>query len=318
MTFAPLESARLRYRRLEPADAPALARLGNEWAVARHTARVPHPLHESTAGQWITACADAMAAGTVFTFGLAGKTDNALIGTASLAVSGDQGEVGYWLGIAYWGQGLATEAVHRLAHFGFETLGLGRLWAGVHPDNRASARVLEKTGMHRAGSRTMPFSAAGKWYEADLYEIGRDPWAARAPEAPPGPPLVYVGAAALLDDTDCVLMAARPEGKDMAGLWEFPGGKVLPGEGAAVATARELDEELGLTVTVGQLLPFAIASHRYPRFHLLMPLFVCRSWLGTPRGREGQALRWVAMAALDGLPVPPADRPLVATLRRRF
>ena len=127
--------------------------------------------------------------------------------------------------------------------------------------------------------------------------------------------VVLVAAAALVDVDGRVLIARRPEGKAMAGLWEFPGGKVAPGETPEEALIRELDEELGIDVTENCLAPFTFASHRYDRFHLLMPLYVCRVWQGSVRPREGQALKWVRPARLGDYPMPPADRPLVAMLR---
>lgn len=128
-------------------------------------------------------------------------------------------------------------------------------------------------------------------------------------------PVVLVAAAALVDADGRVLIARRPEGKAMAGLWEFPGGKVGPAETPEEALIRELDEELGIDVTENCLAPFTFASHRYDDFHLLMPLYVCRVWNGKLRPREGQALKWVRPVRLGDYPMPPADRPLTAMLR---
>ncbi len=128
-------------------------------------------------------------------------------------------------------------------------------------------------------------------------------------------PVVLVAAAALVDADGRVLIAQRPEGKTMAGLWEFPGGKVGPGETPERALIRELGEELGIDVAANCLAPFTFASHRYEDFHLLMPLFVCRVWNGSVRPLEGQALKWVRPVRLGDYPMPPADRPLVAMLR---
>ncbi|HUJ98630.1 MAG TPA: (deoxy)nucleoside triphosphate pyrophosphohydrolase [Stellaceae bacterium] len=128
-------------------------------------------------------------------------------------------------------------------------------------------------------------------------------------------PVVLVVAVALIDTDGRVLLAQRPEGKAMAGLWEFPGGKVLPGEPPEAALIRELKEELGIDVAEACLAPLTFASHRYESFHLLMPLYVCRRWSGIVAAQEGQALAWVRPQKLDQYAMPPADKPLVAMLR---
>jgi len=128
-------------------------------------------------------------------------------------------------------------------------------------------------------------------------------------------PLLLVAAAALVDADGRVLICQRPEGKQLAGLWEFPGGKVEAGETPEACLIRELEEELGIVVTHACLAPFVFASHEYERFHLLMPLYLIRRWSGTPRAKEHQGLAWVKPAKLGDYPMPPADPPLVAWLR---
>lgn len=128
-------------------------------------------------------------------------------------------------------------------------------------------------------------------------------------------PTLLVVAIALVDDDNRVLIAQRPEGKSMAGLWEFPGGKVEIGETPEAALIRELKEELNVDVTEACLAPFTFASHTYEKFHLLMPLYVCRRWAGTPFPNEGQTLKWVRANNLKDYDMPPADIPLVAMLR---
>jgi 8-oxo-dGTP diphosphatase len=126
---------------------------------------------------------------------------------------------------------------------------------------------------------------------------------------------ILVSAVALIDRDGRVLLAQRPEGKSMAGLWEFPGGKVEPGETPEAALIRELHEELGIETWSSCLAPLTFASHSYPDFHLLMPLFACRKWQGQPTSKEGQALKWVRPAELRSYPMPPADLPLIPILR---
>ena len=142
---------------------------------------------------------------------------------------------------------------------------------------------------------------------ADLQEAGvRDP---------AGPRVLLVSAVALIDVDGRVLLAQRPEGREMAGLWEFPGGKVEPGETPEAALIRELREELGIDTQASCLAPLTFASHAYERFHLLMPLFACRRWTGVPQGREGQRLAWARAGELGRYAMPPADLPLIPILR---
>ncbi len=126
--------------------------------------------------------------------------------------------------------------------------------------------------------------------------------------------LLLVVAAALFDADNRVLIAQRPQGKQLAGLWEFPGGKVDAGERPEAALIRELQEELGIQVNADCLAPLTFASHAYADFHLLMPLYVCRRWEGFVQSLEGQALRWVRPLELRQFPMPPADEPLIASL----
>ena len=127
--------------------------------------------------------------------------------------------------------------------------------------------------------------------------------------------IVLVAAVALIDKDGRVLLAQRPEGKSLAGLWEFPGGKGEPGESPETALIRELHEELGIETWSSCLAPLTFASHAYPDFHLLMPLFACRRWQGIPHPREGQKLSWARANELGNYPMPPADIPLIPVLR---
>ena len=127
--------------------------------------------------------------------------------------------------------------------------------------------------------------------------------------------LVLVAACALIDADGRVLIAQRPEGKPMAGLWEFPGGKIEPGERPEDAIIREMHEELGVTIKEACLAPFTFASHSYPDFHLLMPLYVCRRWEGTPTAREHPEIAWVRPKDMTKYAMPPADAPLIPMLR---
>ena len=128
-------------------------------------------------------------------------------------------------------------------------------------------------------------------------------------------PIVLVAAVALIDADNRVLIAQRPEGKTMAGLWEFPGGKIEPGETPEQALVREIREELGIELCLTCLAPFNFASHSYEKFHLVMPLYLCRTWEGEITPREGQKVEWVRATQLSRYPMPPADEPLIPWLR---
>ncbi|MTI10922.1 8-oxo-dGTP diphosphatase MutT [Curvivirga aplysinae] len=137
----------------------------------------------------------------------------------------------------------------------------------------------------------------------------------RAEQAANPKKIILVVAVAMVDPDGRVLIAKRPEGKSMAGLWEFPGGKVDEGETPEAALIRELQEELGIDTRESCLAPVTFASHEYDDFHLLMPLYVCRMWEGEPQSKEGQELAWVRPVKLRDYPMPPADIPLIAMLR---
>jgi 8-oxo-dGTP diphosphatase len=189
----------------------------------------------------------------------------------------------------------------------------------VYIDCRRAA-VLRRIGFREIGTGTEAFLARGGEHPVlrfaatrdDLFgKVGDDAEAA----AEGGSPLLLVAACALIDGDGRILLTRRPEGKKMAGLWEFPGGKLNPGETPEAALIRELKEELDIDVACACLAPFAFASHAYEGFHLLMPLFLCRRWQGTPRPREGQTLAWVRPQKLADYQMPPADKPLVPLLR---
>jgi 8-oxo-dGTP diphosphatase len=131
-------------------------------------------------------------------------------------------------------------------------------------------------------------------------------------------PIVPIVSAALIDERGRVLLQQRPKGKAMAGLWEFPGGKIQSGETPEAALCRELQEELGIAVAESDLEAFGFASHRYDTFHILLLLWVCRRWQGVPASRETQVLDWVLPATMNDYPMPAADAPLVALLQQRL
>ncbi len=317
-------------RPLELDDAEAMHRLVNDWEVTRTLAVVPFPYPRSLADEWIVSTREQLAAGSAYNLAIAGREgeQETLVGVVGLRVDAParRGTLGYWVGRRFWGHGVATEAAGRLARWAFANLDIERIAADVATDNAASAAVLRKVGFRQTGEARKPFLARGGEVDVFVFEAARDdlfgvPQA--TPDLPAEPaeaaadakPLVLVAACALIDADGRVLLARRPEGKAMAGLWEFPGGKLGPGETPEHALIRELREELGIDVATACLAPFAFASHAYERFHLMMPLYLCRRWRGRPQPREGQTLAWVRPAKLADYPMPPADAPLVPLLR---
>ncbi|MGE5548811.1 MAG: bifunctional GNAT family N-acetyltransferase/(deoxy)nucleoside triphosphate pyrophosphohydrolase [Solirubrobacterales bacterium] len=308
----PLLTARLRLRPFTEADVPGLARLLDDWEVVRLTANIPHPYREEDARSFLETMAAKCAARTGVVLAMERTLDRQVIGAVGFGTEHDgTPEIGYWVGREHWGEGYATEAVRRLLRHLFADLGYPRAWASAHPDNAASRRVLEKAGLARAGHEMVGMPARGQSVIAPIYAVSADDWKA----AHAARPTVLVTAAALIDPDNRVLMASRPPGKMMSGLWEFPGGKVHAGETPETALVRELAEELGVDVRASCLAPMGFASHDYDTFHLLMPLYAVRQWQGNPEPREGQGLRWVRPSRMTDLPMPPADIPLVALLR---
>jgi 8-oxo-dGTP diphosphatase len=320
--FAPLATDRLTLRPLRPDDAPSLHRLINDWDVVRNLAVVPFPYPRELADNWIASTLRELADSTAFHLAITGHegTEEMLLGAVGLRLDAGPraATLGYWVGRRFWGHGVATEAATRLVRWGFANLELDRILADVAIDNPASAAVLRRIGFRQTGEGMKHSVARGDKRPVWQFEATRDDVFGTTDVAPSetgGKPLLLVAACALIDSDGRVLLARRPEGKKMAGLWEFPGGKLNPGETPEAALIRELKEELGIDVSAACLAPFAFASHAYDRFHLLMPLYLCRRWKGLPRGRENQTLKWVRPAQLGDYEMPPADKPLIPLLR---
>lgn len=317
-----LHTARLTIRPLQPGDAPAMETLVGDWQVARYTARIPHPYPAGAAAAWIAENDD----DNETAFAIVRRSDGAFVGCCGFNPDEPGAiEIGYWVGVPFWRQGYGREAIAGLVDHCFADPAIDRIVATVHPDNVASAGLQEKLGFVLAGAREIAMPARGYNVLGPLRVLTRATWEARRAAGQAGCwredpvqaalPIVLVAAVALVDVDGRVLIQKRPEGKPMAGLWEFPGGKIHEGETPEAALIRELAEELGIDVTSSCLAPFAFASHRYENFHLLMPLYICRVWRGEMRAHEGQELAWVRPVRLGDYPMPPADKPLVPLLR---
>lgn len=320
--FAPLITERLILRPLLPHDAESLHRLVNDWEVTRNLAVVPFPYPRKLADDWIASTARELADGAAYNLAITGRDGDQelLLGVVSLRLNGNPREatLGYWVGRRFWGHGVASEAAGRMVRWGFANLAIDRILADVATDNPASGAVLRRIGFRQAGESMKHSVARGGTRPVWQFAATRDDvFGTPAVEGsePGARPMVLVAACALIDIDGRVLLARRPEGKTMAGLWEFPGGKLNPGETPEAALIRELKEELGIDVSATCLAPFAFASHAYEKFHLLMPLYLCRRWKGLPTPRENQTLKWVWPNKLPEYDVPPADKPLISLLR---
>lgn len=305
----PIVTARLVLRRLVPEDAAAVTRLVNDYSVAGNLARVPFPYREQLALDWIGSAGEQIDSGDAYH--LAITRDGALVGCIGLTLKRNAlPEIGYWIGRKFWGQGMAREAAAALLDWAEGRLGVREVEASALTDNLPSQAVLRHLGFVETGPGSQQFLSRNRHMPVVMFKR------VAAPAKPPAPkPILLVVACALVDSDGRILLAQRPEGKTLAGLWEFPGGKLDEGETPEAALIRELREELSIETQESCLSPLFFASHSYANFHLLMPLYICRKWQGRAVAREGQNLAWVRPDKLRDYPMPPADVPLVALLR---
>ena len=329
MDWRRFDTARLR---LSPFAATAAERLTtvqafNTPAIAQQWVGSAYPFNNSDFDQLVhdhTAAGDAL-----HLWSVCPKNDPTIIlGRVGLRLDG-QGHwnLGYYLLPEHWGQGLMTEAVNAVVEFAFVVLDIQQIWSGAFSDNGPSLKLLERTGFQRcldADKLLTPSAPAGaKPKTVSMYAMSADDFRHHRMRAGCHSfttiqhrplPIITVAAAALVNASGEILVAQRPAGKSMAGLWEFPGGKLEHGETPEAALIRELAEELGIDTDHSCLSPVAFASHSYPKFHLMMPVFAIRQWRGEITGREGQAVQWIAPRQLWNLPMPPADEPIIPLL----
>ena len=294
----------------------------SKWEVARWLCQVPHPYPDDGASSFLADTQRGFREGASLDWIAVDRSSNTFLGVISLSLINQSGnpcwELGYWYAPLAWGRGVATEAAFHVLTFAFRFMEVETVTSGVFLDNPASRRVLEKVGFEGWTEDSIDTAHSGRQphlatcmtcaeFEEFLFSGG----CTAQPQLERSVPVVWVAAAALFDTADRVLVAQRPAGKSLAGLWEFPGGKIEALESPETALIRELKEELGIDVGEGCLAPLTFASHAYPTFHLMMPLYAINKWQGEPKGQEGQALKWVSKAELRELPMPPADAPLL-------
>lgn len=311
-----LEAGPYTLRMLQETDAPAVHRLINDWSVVRMLSHLPFPYPRELADAWLAETRRSSSGGEAFHFAV--TKDDALLGCVGIVLERNRrtASLGYWIGRAHWGQGVATAAAGRAARWALAALPIEHLTADVAFDNDASAAVLRKIGFREAGTGRKSFLSRGSEHPVQLFTGSREDIAPEpAATANNTRRTVLVVAAALVDAQQRILLARRPEGKPLAGLWEFPGGKVEAGENPEQALTRELQEELGIDIAQSCLAPFTFVSQDVGRFHLLMPLYLCRRWRNTPQSREGQELAWVPADRLADYPMPAPDRPLIPLLQ---
>jgi 8-oxo-dGTP diphosphatase len=305
-----IETPRLILRAVTLADAPWIERYVSDWDIARHTARIPHPYPPGGAVDFVRSLDPKDGP----TFAIERREDREPVGLIGLELEGPgEAEVGFWIGKPFWRRGYASEALKAVIEHAFRKVGLSSLIAMAVPENRASIRVQEKAGLTYTGMAETEAPARGGKHKVERRALEQAQW--QKHRAQSALPILLVVAVGLIDADGRVLLAQRPKGKSMAGLWEFPGGKLQEGESPEEALVRELKEELGIDTSESCLAPIAFASHRYEKFHLLMPLYVCRVWKGTPHPHEGQTLAWVRPQKLADYPMPPADLPLIPVLQ---
>lgn len=301
----PFTSAQLRLRPLAESDLPHLVELASDNEVARWTAAIPYPFLEAEGRAYL----ERAGAENHIVLTLETCAAREFVGCLCIDITEGVGDIGYWIGRSYRGRGFGGEALKRATRFAFEDLNVDALDVEVMVGNVVSERILEKAGYAKTGE-TVGVTSRCDGVPVVQYRLDRVGWAAQQAAKP----TLLVVAVAMVDPDGRVLMAKRPEGKKMAGLWEFPGGKVDEGESPEAALIRELKEELDVDTRESCLAAYTFASHEYEDFRLLMPLYVCRVWKGTPQAQEGQELAWVRPQRMRDYPMPPADEPLIALL----
>lgn len=299
--FLPIATERLLLSPISMEDAEAIALLLNNHNVNKTLARVPFPYSPSDAHEFISRKTDEMKQGKdCIVLGIRNRVSNEFLGI----ISYEFGTIGYWLGEPFWGQGLMKEAFKAFIHFLFDMCEISEFEISAMKSNMGSVRIIEGAGCIPTHEKELYSMALNESRSGQYYKLTKEQYWAQYESS--SVPVVWVSAAAILKDQK-LLVAERPQGKSMAGIWELPGGKIEAGETPEGALARELNEELGIAVNPHDLKPLTFASYRYEKFHLVMPFFTLTQWNGEPHGKEGQRLAWIGYQDLVNYPTPAAD-----------
>jgi 8-oxo-dGTP diphosphatase len=325
--FPDFKTEALELRATTLQDLPELEAIWSLEQVSQWSKSIPHPLPDNFASNYLGKKLASRDQGDFVCYTLVSLETKKALGYLDLIFSNNKEipEISFFLHPDHHNKGLMAQAVSNFLALTFDHFSTKQLCAYARVENIASQKLMTRLGFVCESEFLDNESVRGEEMIRRFVLTKENYQTVRLRNGCAGAggpdlfiPTVLVSAVILVDADDRVLLARRPEGKSMAGLWEFPGGKVEPGETPEAALIRELDEELGISTKNSCLAPFTFASHSYPNFHLLMPLYICRIWEGSPEPREGQKLAWVRVNKLQDYPMPPADEPLIAMLRDFF
>lgn len=323
--ISPIPCGPYQLRLIDLEDSSCLHSLINDWNVVRMLSNVTFPYPKNLLDQWIKTMVDEAKIGKSYHFSILNADSSIKNITGCIGIKINKadkiGKIGYWVGRKYWGKGIATQALQRLSSWALANLDINYIHATSAVDNLASIAVLKKCGYQPFGQGKEKFLARNGEQPVSYFLLQREDicpshnsaTVSNSTEKPKK--LLLVVAAALIDTDGKLLLARRPEGKSMAGMWEFPGGKVESGETPETALIRELKEELNIDVSQSCLSPFTFASYDYPDFHLLMPLYLCHRWKNNPEPKEHQQLDWVSADQLKNYLVMEVDKPFIPLLK---
>lgn len=323
-SILPLKIDHYTLRLIQADDLNAIHPAINDWNVVRMLSQVPFPYPKPLLEKWIDSVIQEIKTGTSYHFSILDDETQQIIGCIGLRIdSKDQlGKIGYWVAHKYWGKKIASKALQRISTWALANLNINYIRATAADDNLASIAVLKKCGYQPFGQGKEKFLARAAEQPVSYFLLqredicpGKSPVALSTSSPSTPKKILLVVAGALIDVDGRLLLARRPEGKSMAGMWEFPGGKIEPGETPEAALVRELKEEINVDVSQSCLAPFTFASFEYADFHLLMPLYVCHKWKNLPEPKENQQLAWVTADELDNYLVMEADKPFIPLLK---